>query len=131
MSRRIYLYFIATILLGAVIGGTGTYYALWYTGRVRHEAGFNQEHAEEHMKKALNLSDAQTQQLHQILSESSQKTRALQQQMDPQFQAIHIATRQSIRQILNPEQQKTFDEHMKQIDERRRRHGLSPLPPPQ
>jgi Spy/CpxP family protein refolding chaperone len=130
MNRRIYLYFIATILFGAVIGGTGTYYGLWYMGRIHHEGGFDKKHAEKHWKDVLNLSNAQMQQLDQILSESSQKTRALQQQMDPQFQAIHIETRQSIRQILNPDQQKTFDEHMKQIDERRKRHGLPPLPPP-
>ena len=57
-----------------------------------------------HLKKDLNLSDAQAQQVGQIFDESSQKMRDLQKQMDPQFQAIHKETRARIRQILNPDQ---------------------------
>ena len=129
MTRRVYLYFLATIVLGAVLGGVGVYYCLWYTGRLHRPGGFNKPRAVEHLKKVLNLSDAQTRQLDQIFDESSQKTRDLQKQIDPQFQAIHMETRARIRQILNADQAKNFDEFVRQIDERRRRRGPPPPPP--
>jgi len=75
----------------------------------------------------LNLSDAQAQQVGQIFDEFTQKTRDLQKQVDPQFQAIHLETRGRIRQILDPDQQKKFDEFVRSIDERRKRRE----PPPQ
>jgi Spy/CpxP family protein refolding chaperone len=128
MNRRVYFYFLATILLGAVLGGTGTYYYLWHTGRVHHDTGFNKARAIDHLKKVLGLTDAQVQQLGQIFDEAAQKTGELQKQIEPQFQALHMETRGRIRQILNPDQQKIFDEHVRQIDERRKRHP-QPLPP--
>jgi Spy/CpxP family protein refolding chaperone len=128
MTRRVYLYFVATIVLGAILGGMGIYCFLWYTGRLQHHSGFNKDRAVAHLKKELNLSDAQTQQVGQIFDETSQKVRDLQKQIDPQFQAFHQETRARIRQILNPDQQKKFDEFVKAIDERRKRRG--PPPPP-
>jgi len=128
MTRRVYFYFVATIVLGAVLGGLGVYYSLWYTGRLQHRMTSNIERVA-HLKKALNLSDTQTQQVGQILDESSQKMRDLQKQIDPQFQVIHMETRARIRQILNPDQQKKFDEFVRAIDERHKRHGPPPPPP--
>jgi len=129
MTRRVYLYFLATIVLGAILGGVGVYYFLWYTGRLHRPGGFHKDPAVAHLKKVLNLSDAQTQQLGQIFDESSQKTQDLQKQIDPQFQAIHLETRARIREILNPDQAKVFDEFVRQIDERRKRRGPPPPPP--
>src|SRR5271157_1796694 len=129
MTRRVYLYFVVTIILGAVLGGAGVYYFLWNTGRLQHHDGFNKDRAVAHLKKELNLSDAQTQQVGQIFDESSQKVKDLQKQMDAQFQSIHQETRAHIRQILNPDQAKKFDEHMRAIDERHRQRGGPPPPP--
>ncbi len=126
MTRRAYLYFTLTIILGAVLGGAGVYYFLWHSGRLQHPGGFNKAHAEAHLKKDLNLSDPQMQQLDQIFNESSKKMADLQKQLDPQFQAIHMETRARIRQILDPDQAKKFDEFVRQMDERRKRRG----PPP-
>ncbi len=125
MTRQVYLYFVGTIILGAVLGGAGAYYFLWDTGRLQHPITPNQERVA-HLKKALNLSDAQTQQVGQIFDESSQKMRDLQKQIDPQFQAIHQETRARIRQILNPDQVKKFDEFTRAIDERHKRQGSPP-----
>ena len=130
MTRRVYLYFVVTIVLGAILGGVGVYYFLWYTGRLQHHGGFNKAHAVAHLKKDLNLSEAQTQQVGQIFDEASQKVKDLQRQIDPQFQAIHQETRTRIRQILDPDQAKKFDELVRQIDERHKRRG-SPPPPSQ
>jgi Spy/CpxP family protein refolding chaperone len=126
MTRRVYLYFVATIVLGAVLGGAGTYYFLWSTGRLTRPGGFHKETAVAHLKKVLNLTDAQTQQLGQIFDQSSQKVGDLHKQTDPQFEAIHQETRAHIRQILNPDQAKTFDDYVRAIDERHKRRS----PPP-
>jgi len=128
MTRRVYLYFTMTFILGGVLGGACTYYYLWHTGRLQHAGGFNKAHAEAHLKKDLNLSDAQLQQLDQIFDESSRKMADLQKQLDPQFQAIHMETRANIRKILDADQARKFDEFTRQMDERRKRRG--PPPPP-
>jgi Spy/CpxP family protein refolding chaperone len=128
MTRRVYLYFVATIILGAILGGVGVYYFLWYNGRIQHPRVTNIDRVK-NLKKVLNLSDAQAQQIAQIFDESAQKVSDLQKQLDPQAQAIHMDTRARIRQVLNPDQQKKFDDFVKAIDERRKRRG-SPLPPP-
>lgn len=129
MNRRVYLYFTLTVVLGAILGGAGTYYYLWYTGRLHRDAGFKKARAVEHLKQVLNLTDAQAQQLGQIFDESEQQTKDLQKQIEPQFQAIHMETRAHIRAILNPQQQKVFDEHLREIDERRKRRAQSPPAP--
>jgi len=126
MTRRVYLYFIVTIILGAVLGGVGTYYFLWTTGRLTRPGGFHKPSAVANLKKVLNLTDAQTQQLSHIFDESSQKVQDLHKQTDPQFEAIHQETRALIRQILNPDQAKTFDDYVRAIDERHKRRS----PPP-
>jgi Spy/CpxP family protein refolding chaperone len=130
MTRRAYLYFGATFFLGAVLGGVGVYYFLWHNGRLQHPGGFNKAHAEAHLKKELNLSDKQVQQIDLIFDESSRKIQDLQKQIDPQFQAIYLEGRAHIRQTLNPDQAKKFDDWVRQIDERRRRRGPPPPPPP-
>ena len=67
MSRRVYLYFVVTIALGAVLGGAGVYYYLWHTGRLHAPGGFNKERAVAHLKKNLNLTDAEVQQVGRFL----------------------------------------------------------------
>ncbi len=126
MTRRAYLYFGATIVLGAILGGVGVYYFMWHTGRLQRPGGFNKDRAVAHLKKVLSLSDAQIQQVGQIFDEAAQKMADLQKQLDPQSQAIHMETRARIRQILNPDQAKKFDELVRQIDERHKRRGSSP-----
>jgi len=129
MTRRVYFYFVATIVLGAILGGAGAYYFLWNTGRLQRHGGFNRERAVAHLKRDLNLSDAQAQQVGQIFDDSSAKVRDLQKQMEPQFEVIHQETRARIRQVLNPDQAKKFDDMVRAIDARHRRQGAPPPPP--
>jgi Spy/CpxP family protein refolding chaperone len=128
MTRRAYLYFTLTIILGAVLGGAGGYYYLWHTGRLQRPGGFNKARAEAHLKKELNLSEGQLQQIDRIFDVSTKRMTDLQRQIEPQFQAIRVETRAQIRQVLDPDQAKKFDEFVKQVDERRRRRGLPPPP---
>lgn len=65
MTRRVYLYFILTIVLGAILGGVGVYYFLWDTGRIQHPRVLNADRVA-HIKKELNLSDDQARQVGKI-----------------------------------------------------------------
>ena len=119
MSRRAYLYFALTFLLGLIVGGTCVYYYAWSAGHWRRP--FNRRSFVTRLKSELDLSDAQLPQLEQILDGSTQKFRSAQQQADSQLNAIREETRNQIRQILSPPQARKFDELVRRWDERRRR----------
>jgi len=121
MSRRAYLYFALTFLLGVIVGGACVYYYAWSTGHWHRP--FNRHSFVQRVKGELNLSDAQVTQLERIVDGSTAKVRAAQEQSDAQLNAIRQETRNQIRQILNPEQIQKFDELVHRWDERRRRSG--------
>ncbi len=118
MSRRAYLYFALTFLLGVVVGGASVYYYAWSTGHWHRP--FNRQSFVQRVKSELNLSDTQVPQLEQILEGSTSRFAAAQQQSDAQLNAIRQETRNQIRQILTPEQSQKFDELVRRWDERRR-----------
>jgi len=119
MSRRAYLYFTLTFLLGAIVGGASVYYYAWNTGHWHRP--FNRQNFVHRLKGQLDLSDTQVTQLEQILDGSTSKMRSAQQQADAQFNAVRQEARAAIRQILSPEQTQKFDELTRHWDERRRR----------
>jgi len=117
--RKVYFYFVLTFLLGAVAGGVGIFIFAWYSGHWQ-QRGFNRERVIRHFKTELNLSDAQVQQLRQILDDTGKKFGEVQRQMEPQFQAVREDTRNRIRQILTPDQVTKFNELIRKWDERHR-----------
>ncbi|MGA9056836.1 MAG: hypothetical protein WB763_10035 [Terriglobia bacterium] len=119
MSRKAYLYFALTFLLGVVVGGTCVYYYAWSTGYWRRP--FNRQTFVSRLKAQLTLSDTQVVQLDQILEGSTKKFSAVQQQADSQSNALREETRNRIRQILSPQQTQEFDELVRRWDERRQR----------
>ncbi len=118
MTRRIYLYFTLTFLLGVIAGGAVFYFYAWHTGH--WERGFDPERIVRHLQKDLNLSSEQAQQVRQILRETRQKFSELQKQNEPQFTAIRKESQARVRQILTPEQAAKFDEIIRRVEERRR-----------
>jgi hypothetical protein len=119
MSRRAYLYFASTFLLGVIVGGACTYYYAWHTGRWHRP--FVRQNLVHRLKSELNLSDTQVHQVEQILDGSMSKFRSAQQQCDTQLNAVRQETRAAIRQILTPQQNQQFDELVRRWDERHRR----------
>ena len=119
MSRRAYLYFALTFLLGAIVGGACVYYYAWSTGHWHRP--FNRQSLVRRLKGELNLSDTQVPQLEQILKNSTGKFKSAQQQSTAQLNAIREETRNNIRQILSPQQIQKFDELVRRWDERRGR----------
>ena len=116
MTRRAYIYFVLTFLLGIILGGSGVFFYGWYSGHWRHEFDLNR--VVDRMKRDLSLEDSQVQQLRQILQESGRKRKELQQKNQPEFEALHEETRNQIRKILNPDQLAKFNEHARRSDER-------------
>ena len=119
MSRRAYLYFALTFLLGVIVGGTCVFYYAWSTGHWRRP--FNRQIFVSYLKWELNLSDMQVPQLEQILDGSTQRFKSAQQQANSELNAIRQETRNRIRQLRSPQQARKFDELVRRWDERRRR----------
>jgi hypothetical protein len=118
MSRKVYLYFALTFLFGVVVGACGFFYYSWYTGGWHRRP--SPERIIQHLKRELKLSDTQVQQVREIFADTSKKMDALQEQVEPQFQAVHQEARSRVRQILNPQQAQQFDELVRRLDERRK-----------
>jgi len=120
MTRRVYLYFTLTFLLGVIIGASGVFFFAWHTGHWHRSSSRNRFVS--HLKGELNLSEAQVQQLTQIMEESAKRFADLQKQSAPQFHAVREETRNRIRQILTPDQAAKFDEIVRRW-EGKRKHG--------
>jgi Spy/CpxP family protein refolding chaperone len=121
MTRRVYFYFALTFLLGIIIGGFGVYFFAWYSGHWRR--GFDRERMVNHFKTELNLSDAQVQQLRQILEDTGKKFSDLQKQVEPQFRAVREDADNRIRQILTPEQTAKFNDLIRKREQRHRQRS--------
>jgi hypothetical protein len=121
MTRRAYLYFAVTFVLGVVVGGCGMFFYAWHTGHWHRE--FDRQRVVRHLTRDLHLSEAQIRQVDQILEDTAKSYSDLHKQMDPQFDTIRIHTRDRIREILTPEQVVKFNEMVRQADERRKQHA--------
>jgi hypothetical protein len=128
MTRRVYIYFVLTFLLGVILGGGGTFFFTWYTGHWYMR--FDRERLVEHMRRDLNLSGGQVQQLKQIMDETDVKFKELRKQTSPAFDAVRDEMRDRIRRILNPEQVAKFNEIVRRHDAGEGRRGMRPPPPP-
>ena len=69
----------------------------------------------------LGLNQAQREEMHKIGEDTRREFRDLRKETQPRFQAIQDASREKIRQILNDEQLKKYDEFRKRMDERRKK----------
>jgi hypothetical protein len=128
MSRRAYACFFLTFALGVLIGCVGTYMYGWYGGRWQSHRSPTPDRVASYLKRELNLSDAQAQQVRQIISDLRQKNAQVHQQehqqMEPRFQANIEEARNRTRAILSPQQLEKFNAMVKRWDEQRKeRHG--------
>ena len=128
MTRRVYIYFILTFLLGAILGGAGTFFFTWYTGHWHMR--FDRQRIVDHMRRELNLSDSQVQQLREVMDETDAKFKELRKQTAPTFATVRHEMHDRIRRILTPEQAAKFDEIVRRHEARERRGGMRPPPPP-
>jgi hypothetical protein len=123
MTRRVYLYFAATFVLGVLAGGCGMFVYAWYGGHWHRQ--FDRPRVVRRLRRQLDLSEAQVREVDQILADTGTSLSELHRQVDPQFEAIRAHTRDRIRGVLGPEQLAEFNKMVRQEDERRRQR-----PPP-
>ena len=107
MTRRVYLYFAVTFVLGVVLGGAGMFLYAWYGGH--WERGFSKERLVNQISRDLALTPGQRQQLTAIVDESSKKYDALHAEVHPRFVSLRDETDNEIRAILRPEQLAKFN----------------------
>ena len=81
---------------------------------------------QERFAKYLDLDQNQQDQIGKILEETRTQIRELRGTVDPQFKAIEDGSRARIRSVLNPEQQRKYDEFR---ETHRGDRGRSPRPP--
>lgn len=112
MTRRAYVYFVVTFIIGVLLGGLGVYTFAWNSGRWRRR--WNESAALRDMQQRLDLSQRQVQQMRSILDHGIQENRELTQKLHPQYEAIHQRMDDLTRKILTPDQVKRFDEFLAQ-----------------
>jgi Spy/CpxP family protein refolding chaperone len=127
MTRRVYFYFVATFLLGAIVGAVGAFLYGWYGGRWQRHVPPDKEQVIQRLTRDLALTDAQVAEVRKAFEEAGAKQKALADEVGPKFRALREERRERIRAILTPEQRAKFDEIVRRIDERRARR---PPPPP-
>ncbi len=112
MTRRAYLYFVLTFLLGVVVGGAGVFFYGWYGGHWHRV--FGRQRFVRQLTDKLELSEEQVHQITQIMDDN-------QKQMDLQLATIRQQTRDKIRQVLTPAQIAKFDEILREHEERHKK----------
>ena len=127
-TRRAYIYFALTFLLGVLAGGAAVFFYGWHL--VPPGGPARRERILRHMTRDLNLNDNQVQQIRSIMEETGGKVRELRKQHRPEYDAIRSDSHDRIRKVLTPEQATRFDEMVKKFEERRKRGEAPPPPPP-
>jgi Spy/CpxP family protein refolding chaperone len=129
MTRKVYLYFVATFLLGAVVGAAGVLLYGWYGGQWHRPGRPNKEEIVRRLTRDLELTESQVGEIRKIFDESGAKFRALEQEVGPRFQAIRQERRDRIRAVLTPEQREKFDEIIRRREAKEKRRKGPPPPP--
>jgi Spy/CpxP family protein refolding chaperone len=118
LTRRVYVYFALTFLLGAICGGAALYYYAWSTGHWRNP--MNEESVIKNLTRDLRLNPGQVANLRAIMDDADQKFKALHRQVEPQYQALHRQTQEKIRQILTPSQARKFNDMIRRFESKRK-----------
>ena len=120
---------LAVFVLGAALGALGMYWAgkgvMAGPSRRPGPQTSAQQHARvvDSMTRDLGLSPDQQTQLLSILEQTSDKYKAVHDQMAPQMETIRKEGRDQIRAILTSDQRPKFEEKLRQMDEERKKRS--------
>jgi Spy/CpxP family protein refolding chaperone len=123
---KIWIVFVVVFALGCATGAAidGVYRSRAAAGAGRTEEDRKRD-AEEHFNKMradLNLSDEQATKIRGVLEETRGEYRQLRNELRPRFDEPRLKARARIRELLNDEQRRKFDEITAQMDARRDEH---------
>ncbi len=117
---------IAVFILGAALGGVGTYFVVKRTVTAS-SAPMSEQHKHAHrverLTNELSLTADQQKRLDEILTELEARYKAIHDATIPQMDQARHETRNKIRAILTPEQKPKFEEFLRRIDEERAKTG--------
>jgi Spy/CpxP family protein refolding chaperone len=122
---KIWLVVLGVFVLGGVTGASlDSIYRLRARGGHQEMRGGRRDKEKlfERMKRDLNLTDQQAEQIHSILDQTRNEYRALREKYRPQYDAARQSARARIRALLTPEQQQKFDARNAERDARRNEH---------
>ena len=121
-SKRVYIYFALTFLLGILAGGAGSF----FFRRTPEPPGSpaRRERILRRMTGELELDGKQVQQIRAIMEETGGKMEALRTQHRPEFDEVRATARDEIRKLLTPEQSRKFDDMVRKVEERRKKLHL-------
>ena len=110
------------LALGIAIGSLGTlrlmpfgHHGLWQTPEKIHQ------HILAEFTSKLKLTPDQQQKVSAILDDTRSRINALRQEVHPKFEVIRNTSKAQIRELLTPDQQKTFDVMSAKMDARRKK----------
>ena len=109
------LLFLLTFLLGIVVGVTGL---RLYESRYGRVASSDLTLLSD-LNSTLDLSDKQMSEIENILNHSRQEYQELRNQNRPMFHAVRDRARLRIKEVLNEEQRRRYDEWNRERDEKR------------
>ncbi len=119
----LWLVVVGVFVLGGVTGAAlDSAYRLKRGGSPCHEprGGRRPEDVFEHMRRDLNLTDEQAEQIRAILEQTRNEYRALRAEARPRYDRIRQGARERIRALLTAEQRERFDAKVAERDARRR-----------
>ena len=121
--RRTTALVVLLFVIGVALGAAGAFLCL----RKRPAEGLGRHvHATRaeivnRMSHDLNLSADQRSQIESIVNDAHNRFHALDQQLEPQYDAIRQDARSRIRAVLTPEQKSKFEEEVRRLDEQRKK----------
>lgn len=116
MTRRAYLYFALTFVLGLIVGAAGLLAFAWH-GHLWQRT-IDKAHILGHLGRELKLSDTQMQQLDPVVADWMKRQEELKKEVEPRFREAREEFRNRVRKILDPEQLAKFNEISRRRDER-------------
>jgi len=113
-------------VLGLVLGGVlGYSFAAKTDGDMRPALSDTARRAQkvEQLTKELGLTTDQQKKLDEVLTEVQGKFKAIHEADQPQIEAARKAARDEIRAFLTPDQVPKFEEHLRKLDEERKKNA--------
>jgi len=121
-------YFVIVFLCGAVLGGFSfRLYTVSTVSAKTTQAAPNAEQFRKNylatMKSRLNLTDDQVSRLNSILDDTRARVREVHDRSEPEVQQIRHEQTDKIRSLLSAEQRVTYEEMLKQREQRQKEKG--------
>jgi Spy/CpxP family protein refolding chaperone len=110
------------LILGGVLGYTFSAKSRWQVGPPMNEQA-HRAHIVEELTKELALTPDQANKLDTVLTQTQAKFKAVHEADEPQLEAIRKTARSEIRAFLTPEQVPKFEEHIRKLDEERKKRA--------